>query len=609
MKLTISFAGKRLLGKEEQVKVKQALDVFFIQIEKAFPDASFTMLNGLAEGADVLAAESFLAQLPNKNAELYAVLPKNKEAYLEDFKNNTEAKLKFEEIYFKATKNEVVTSDPLDGSNAPYIAQSNYLVANGDLLFAVADTETYIKEGGTLDTIWKFVEAKKTVFCFDYKTANWHCFDPENKYSDLKSSLKITSDILIEWIEDQVKYFHEIVDIKNVDKADQGYKRLRIWILNRFQNNLKTLSGVEWKTPKNLKDFYNLFKSLFFKKNQGKAEKPSEIKKTPIENLQEQYDSIAVHYANMYRGGFLLNYYGFAIAVTVASVALLISYYTHHIHAGETIFCAKYFFIVIIILLGMLKLKIILTIIGNTHDLKKRSINKKLVDFRYVAERLRFDVAFAMLDKTCKLRLSAGGHLQDYLAQNTGNRLYKKVKAEQAAIFDHLTTNRDEQAALAYLISGQKDYHKSSAEKHQKFEHILEQIGELLNKLVKWLVILDLAIAFVYLICHIVCHIYHIETDGIWPIKMVDGAHTFTALLIGLTIVLPAWVAAHVAITGQSEYSRLAARNKRLANDLEEAQTTLSKKFTDKEFEAIAQMLMDEVTEWTLIYEKKVHEM
>jgi len=376
-------------------------------------------------------------------------------------------------------------------------------------------------------------------------------------------------------------YLHEISSIDAGKEPDQYLKKMRFWLIRSFEGFLK--KGIQ-------SDYvgYNLSK-----------EHPA----YPIEEIRQKYDNIAGHYANMYRGGYLFNYFGFALAVIIASFAFAVLYYKDELN---TFFNYEYFADIVLIVLGTLKLLVIMKIIGNTHDLKNNSINLKHIDFRYVAERLRFDVAFAIIGEKCKLSPNSGRHLQQMLNEYTGFLLYRdKVLPELAQIpLQPQASSEDEEIAYKYLIDDQMKFHESRKTRHITFEYKLKSLAEILNKAVLFIVILDLLIA----LCHVICHSIHFE----W--QLIDGAHTFTSILVMLTIIFPACVAALVAVTAQSEYGKLSARNNRLMIELsgfiEQYKNSQNKQdYFASNFSPTVQKLMDEVTEWTLIYEKEVHEM
>lgn len=402
-------------------------------------------------------------------------------------------------------------------------------------------------------------------------------------------------------------YLDQAKTIEKGSEPDQFLKWLRFNLIHYFEYILK--KGL----PKPNKEF----------------EIPEGHWAKPLDNLRLKYDKISIHYANLYRGGYIFNYLGFAVAIIIASSAFTVLYYKEGINVNVGSTHAADF---LLLLLGIMKLIVIMLIIYNSHDLKDNNINAKYIDFRFVSERIRFFVAYAFLGKECKLQPVSGGHLEKLLKENTGFLLYKEIeKVEVVQLVNKLDPkNVDKQAAFDYLIKNQFEFHDSRRQRHRKYESKLKQLAEFLNTTVKWLVIADMVIA----ICYLSCYYWKSVVEQSIAAKLAQHyseiIHHATPILVILTIIIPAFVAAIVAITAQSEYGKLAARNERLSleliefvnkyeNQLEEDRknnqnngTPTSNKaelYFDSNFENMAQKLLDEVTEWTLIYEKEVHEM
>jgi hypothetical protein len=292
----------------------------------------------------------------------------------------------------------------------------------------------------------------------------------------------------------------------------------------------------------------------------------------------------------MYRGGYLLNYFGFALAVTVAACVLGLLYLdaiTNH-KFEEIIEVA-------IIFLGLIKLGIIYTIITNTKDISENRINQKHIDFRYVAERLRIVQAYSYLGQSCKLAPKLGEHLMGAIKIYPGELLFQHVCLNLPTNFDEKKYDNE---AVQYLVDDQISFHSDREIRHCKYAEKLEHKAEILNKVVLYFVFTDLIIAILYWLSGF----YDFNSQ---PLSLL---HSITGLLILFTISLPALVAAYTGITAQSEYYKLSLRNIRLKKDLKTASINL-KPYNQNAFDEISQKLLDEVIEWTLIYEKKVHEL
>jgi len=198
--LKLSFAGKRILPNKQIVK--QALEEFFekLSIENGLEKVEF--FNGLAEGSDLLAAELFL-ETPLKGSRiLHAVIPMETNYYIKTIEDKI-AKLKFTQLWETANRKTIMPIVNDLNLNRAYILQSDFLAQQGDVLLAVADTDAELLEGGTLDTINKFLIEKKPIFCFDYLKQGWFI----SSYSIEKKSYKISD---LEFYKQLYDYPHQI---------------------------------------------------------------------------------------------------------------------------------------------------------------------------------------------------------------------------------------------------------------------------------------------------------------------------------------------------------------------------------------------------------------
>jgi hypothetical protein len=565
----LAFAGKRLLP-DDHSYVSAAIASFFPYVLACYNPSEITMLNGLAEGSDQIAAEQFLGFDTKAKKHLHAILP----MAVAEFKKTIElpaAAPLFEKLWEIADQH-IELKAPTDApdENAPFRMQSNYLVENGDMLLASADLAAEVKVGGTLDTIQKFLNMGKPVFVYEYTERAWYISGSTGIASTLNDLIKLEDLTYWDMKKTDIEYFKEISEINANNIPDRYLERPRFKILSWFENRVK--QGVN--------------------SNYQEYKLPLDHHANNIEQIKKKYDSVAYHYSKLYRGGYLLNYFGFAIAVTIAAFALCLLYYGQFLKEDY-----QWIIAIFVTVLGMLKLAVIITIIRNTENLKRKNINRKHVDFRYVAERLRVDVAYAINGQKNHFSPKLGSHLSSLIATNTATKLYEKiVLTELASIPIHDSNNHE---AREYLIQDQLNFHIDRGHRHRQIEQKLEHWSEKMNIWVKRLVILDLLLAALYLICHF-CN---------WHYEIVHYIHHSAGALILITISLPAFVACLVGITAQSEYDKLAIRNERLENELELSNNALTAQFTQNEFDKAAQKMVDEVAEWTLIYEKKVYEM
>jgi hypothetical protein len=189
--LIISFAGKRHLPVGN--KVMSSLENFFIKLSELAQLKEIVMLNGLAEGSDMIAAEVFEKTKMNAHKHLIAVIPMPPEEYLITIEK-IEEKVKFKHYWEKANEQIVLKPTATPNSNYPYIVQSDYLVEKGDILLAVADTTGEVKQGGTLDTIEKCLRKGRQVYCYDYLKNVWFFANENNTLIQLEEIKDIKLD-------------------------------------------------------------------------------------------------------------------------------------------------------------------------------------------------------------------------------------------------------------------------------------------------------------------------------------------------------------------------------------------------------------------------------
>lgn len=140
--LRVGVTGHRFLAEID--KLSASLVKVYRILAAHYPDRPIELASGLAEGADCLTAQVFLAQ----GAFLTAVLPLRQEEYLQDF-SNAESKEAFETLLHRAGKIISLPAQP-DHPQA-YRALGDYLLQHSDLLITLWDGKHSSSPGSTGD--------------------------------------------------------------------------------------------------------------------------------------------------------------------------------------------------------------------------------------------------------------------------------------------------------------------------------------------------------------------------------------------------------------------------------------------------------------------------
>lgn len=158
----IGVTGHRNISLSEAKRVRPILEDYFTSHARAHPEVPLRLFSGLAEGADRIVASAFLAvrdRLKNKNRdrvgawELVVTLPFAEDAYRDDF---PETVLEFRDLLAEASSVVTVTdqsvvklrSDP-SARDDGYEAQGYFMQRHSNLIIALWDGVHLDLRGGT----------------------------------------------------------------------------------------------------------------------------------------------------------------------------------------------------------------------------------------------------------------------------------------------------------------------------------------------------------------------------------------------------------------------------------------------------------------------------
>jgi hypothetical protein len=158
----VGVSGHRDLDPDDLTRLREAVTDFVEQLKTHLPDTELRLIVGMAEGADLLVAETALGL----GVPVEAVLPMPLEHYAADFDEKTLACLK--DLLRRPEVRCVELSAPLEdeGGSGPhsreqrdamYINLTATLIRRSSLLLALWDGRTSHLPGGTADTVLRYL--------------------------------------------------------------------------------------------------------------------------------------------------------------------------------------------------------------------------------------------------------------------------------------------------------------------------------------------------------------------------------------------------------------------------------------------------------------------
>ena len=156
----VGVSGHRDLAAEDLPRLRTLISAFVLSLRQMLPDTELRMIVGMAEGADLLVAQTAL----ELGAIVEAVLPMALEHYAADFDASTLALLR--ELLQHPGVRCTELSSPFEDSVGPHSAMqrdamyanlTQVLIRRGGLLLAVWDGEVSHLPGGTADTVLRYL--------------------------------------------------------------------------------------------------------------------------------------------------------------------------------------------------------------------------------------------------------------------------------------------------------------------------------------------------------------------------------------------------------------------------------------------------------------------
>lgn len=344
---------------------------------------------------------------------------------------------------------------------------------------------------------------------------------------------------------------------------------------------------------------------------------------------RERARDLSTYYTGLYRGAFLVNY-------TLAVVAVMLAVFTLvYLIALTRGVASPATGLVVLIALAVAKLAVLVIILLNTRQGNREAWNARAVDYRYLAERLR---TFYYLPLAACLRPSsprAAAYAAAALRQSVVDWLFQALVRQasplsglqpvaqpvtqshtQSTVRPRIASPDALHAATTIRTSwlqSQIDYHRATSRTQLAMHYWIDAWVQRLNVSVIAIVAVDLAILSAVVA----------GADVPW----IRIAHEYSPMLVFFAAVLPAIVAALNSIGFQSECLRIAERSATMVRILERRRDTceqlesrIRKARTDPadpgawtletlEFaESCAQIVTDEVAEWSVLYSRELLE-
>ncbi|MGH7623944.1 MAG: hypothetical protein ACREOJ_01340, partial [Gemmatimonadaceae bacterium] len=340
-----------------------------------------------------------------------------------------------------------------------------------------------------------------------------------------------------------------------------------------------------------------------------------------FQSYRERARDLSTYYTGLYRGAFLVNYSLAVVAVVLAVFTLVyLIALTHGVASAAT-------GLVVLIALAVGKLAVLVVILLNTRQGNREAWNARAVDYRYLAERLR---TFYYLPLAACLRPApprAAAYAAAALRQSVVDWLFQAIVRQaspltglqpvaqptaQPRVFSPDALHAAATIRTSWLQT-QIDYHRVTSRTQLAMHHGIDAWVQRLNVSVIAIVAVDLAILAAV-------------AAGV-DVPWIHAAHEYSPMLVFFAAVLPAIVAALNSIGFQSECLRIAERSATMVRILErrraaceQLESSIRKARNDPRdpgawtletldfAESCAQIVTDEVAEWSVLYSRNLLE-
>jgi hypothetical protein len=153
--ITFGITGHRDILPEDIIRAKESIQLVIKSFRKRYPKTPLIIISPLAEGADCIAAETFLAE--DNNCFLHTVYPFPLEEYKKtisiDWHEKFDSLTSHERLINQITLNSELTNLSEDQRNQGYKEVGEFVAINSYVLFALMNNEPAQKKGGTAEIV------------------------------------------------------------------------------------------------------------------------------------------------------------------------------------------------------------------------------------------------------------------------------------------------------------------------------------------------------------------------------------------------------------------------------------------------------------------------
>jgi hypothetical protein len=555
--LTVGVTGHRDLDAKIchnlRSRVRVTLEQIKDSVEEAatkWPDfydgpAILWAVSPLAEGADRIFAEEAL----RLGYELECPLPFNREEYRNEFTAEA-SKRKFDELLGKAESRVFELDGSWADGPAAYETLGRLVLDQCDILLAIWDGTPAKGAGGTAEVVGEARRRRIPVVCL---------------YPDSREPDTI------------FKAGSEGGDLATAARIDDAVRR----ILSPPADSPDSPSSLEDFLAPILDFVWRAFEravTVGRRHSRTPAGACPEPRSTDVfeERFDEKFkfwDKQANRMAGLYRGAFLSIYVLGVCAVFLAIVGNAVPGWPPPVSEVIAMIAA----ILAVVLL------------------RQRRWHLRTADYRYLAEQFRilhysYPLGLSSRGRTLSAPYLHAEQPDSWMAWNWRAWVRQTQMPREKATAGYLEENAE---TIRNWVRGQKNYHERNAHNLKTIEHRLHRFC-----------LIAVAGALAACVYHLAC-VWHCPWVSRWVV-----CETWEPRLLYFTAGLPAAAAAAHAISRQGEFGRLADRSESMAERLKsclsdlEREGPLTAAHLRRQTEEVAQVLLDEVGDWQILYRK-----
>ncbi|MFP9099527.1 hypothetical protein ACLI09_10760 [Flavobacterium sp. RHBU_24] len=595
-KIFIGFAGKRAVNESDNLIIATGLNNLFSLLNLQFEKTHFQLINGLADGADQLAAETFINTKLNSGntGSLTSVLAFKKNDFLKTVENTK----KFTTLYNYASQVAELDGKYMEGDigkrfrEEAYAQQGKILALFSDILIVATRLDSEVTSK-SFDTALYALHKKKPVIFLNLDDSHFYLFKDLASFTieDKKPcTLKVITDFV------KSKFLFKPGDLESNEINRDVFFKLRALLCKRYERMFLQRKIVEPSEHKAVDiDFNKLTQEI-----------------SAIRSDKRKSSGI---YQTQYRGAYLLNFLFALLAVFFAVITMLIYSLKHHISDvlnSWNLPDSSHIPLYIIILVSVIKIALITGIIKNTNRVNKNKYNKKAIEYRYIAERLRVNYYLSFFGILKSPNPELGSHIQNYISQYSGEINYQTLISSLSHNQFKIIIDKTHLLNITRFINsewllGQIKYHEEEKKRMSVMHSGLEKIVEFISKSVLVVIAFEITIVTIKITNHDFEHI----------------AGILSPFILGIIILAPAIVTTINSMIFQTEARRIAFRSQLAFDQIKSISDKLQEKIQDIEREpdkgsrvieilelinTMAEMTTDEVAEWSILYEKPILE-